>query len=1021
MARIPEAELERLKREVSLVRLIQSQGHQLQKRGKDWVMCCVFHDESTASLSVSDEKNLYHCFGCGAAGSVLDWVMKTQGVSLPHAVQLLRNDAPLENTEKVGVTRSHARHLPSLAASSCASAVSTVEDAALLRSVAEFYHANLKQSPEALAYLVARGLNHPELVEHFQLGYANKTLTYRLPAGHTLAGRQMRQQLQTLGVLRSTGHEHLNGCLVVPVLGLEDGAQPEQSGRVMQLYGRRMQPSNKIPANQSRHMYLATPLRGVWNEAALRASREVILCESLIDAMTFWCAGFRNVISAYGVNGFSQDHWQALKHHGTQRVVIAFDRDSAGDTAAEKLTEELRSAGIEVFRLVFPQGLDANAFALQVESPTQALGELIQQARWQGKGTSMAVEAEPSFSLAAAPQAVAAVALLPEVSASETTLPPVPGVPVSESAALADQFSENAQGDLLLAVADRRWRVRGWKKNLGPEQMRVNVQVRREVAEEHVTGREAAYYVDSFDLYAAKARYSYLKQASIELGAPEEIIKRDLGKLLLKLEGLQEASIQAALAPKNPTPTLNAEDELAALQLLRAPNLIERIEADLTRCGVVGESYNLLAGYLAAVSRKLDQPLAVLIQSSSAAGKSSLMDAVLNLMPEEERIQYSAMTGQSLFYLGETDLQHKILAIAEEEGVRQAAYALKLLQSDGELTIASTGKDEASGNLVTKQYSVKGPVMLMLTTTAIDVDEELLNRCLVLTINESREQTEAIHAAQRKKQTLDGLLADAEKQAIVRLHQNAQRLIKTVAVVNPFADQLTFLSDKTRTRRDHMKYLTLIRCIALLHQHQRPIQHVEHRGKPLPYIEVIKNDIVLANRLAHDILGRTLDELPPQTRRLLELLQGWVEARSQVQGLKTSEFRFGRKDVREATGWGDTQLKIHLGRLTELEYLLLHRKGLAHEYTLTYDGKSGHQPHLMGLIDADLLDNESARSGEAERRSGSGRVMVGTQSDTLNSALSHAASSVEAEAVGLPQKTLIQPPQKNRCALSSAV
>ncbi|AGE25743.1 zinc finger CHC2-family protein [Pseudomonas poae RE*1-1-14] len=186
----------------------------------------------------------------------------------------------------------------------------------------------------------------------------------------------MRQQLQTLGVLRSTGHEHLNGCLVVPVLGLEDGAQPEQSGRVMQLYGRRMQPNNKIPANQSRHMYLATPLRGVWNEAALLASLEIILCESLIDAMTFWCAGFRNVISAYGVNGFSQDHWQALKHQGTQRVIIAFDRDSAGGAAAEKLAEELRSAGIEVFRLLFPQGMAANAFALQVENPAQALGEL---------------------------------------------------------------------------------------------------------------------------------------------------------------------------------------------------------------------------------------------------------------------------------------------------------------------------------------------------------------------------------------------------------------------------------------------------------------------------------------------------------------------------------------------------------------------------------------------------------------------------------------------------------------------
>ncbi|HCD7569995.1 TPA: toprim domain-containing protein, partial [Pseudomonas aeruginosa] len=970
----------------------------------------------------------YHCFGCGAAGSVIDWVMKTQGVSLPHAVQLLRNDAPLDSSEKVGVVRSHARHLPPLAAGS-----SELEAAALLQSVAEFYHGNLKQSPEALAYLEARGLHHPELIERFQLGYANKTLTYRLPAGHTLAGKQVRQQLQAVGVLRPTGHEHLNGCLVVPVIGLEGGANPGQANRVVQLYGRRLLPNNKIPAGQLRHLYLAAPLRGVWNEAALLAGGEVILCESLIDAMTFWCAGYRNVIAAYGVKGFSQDHWQALQHHGTQRVIIAFDRDEAGDAAAVKLGEELRGAGIEVFRLLFPQGLDANGFALQAESPAQALGELLQRAVWQGKGVASdevifapakiaadsadelifadakILTSDDTSSLAAAPQAAA-------VSESETPLAPLPGVPVAESNPPAEQFSENAQSDLLLTVADRHWRVRGWKKNLGPEQMRVNVQVRREASDK----AEAAYYVDSFDLYAAKAHYSYLKQASSELGVAEELLKRDLGQLLLKLEGLQEAAIQAALAPKNPTPTLSAEDEQSALELLRAPKLIERIEADLARCGVVGESSNLLAGYLAAVSRKLDQPLAVLIQSSSAAGKSSLMDAVLNLMPEEECIQYSAMTGQSLFYLGETDLQHRILAIAEEEGVRQAAYALKLLQSDGELTIASTGKDEATGNLVTKQYRVQGPVMLMLTTTAIDIDEELLNRCLVLTINESREQTEAIHAAQRRKQTLDGLLADAEKQAITRLHQNAQRLLKPLAVVNPFADQLTFLSDKTRTRRDHMKYLTLIRAIALLHQHQRPIKQIEHRGQRLAYLEATASDIALANRLAHDILGRTLDELPPQTRRLLGLLQSWVKSHSQAQGLKAHELRFSRKDVRAATGWGDTQLKIHLGRLSELEYLQLYRRGLAHEYSLNYDGDGRDQAHLMGLLDADLLDNKAARSGLEQERSAPGRALVGTRSEAGKTAPGQAQPELDADPVGLSGQAPIRLTHNAAAALSSA-
>ena len=102
------------------------------------------------------------------------------------------------------------------------------------------------------------------------------------------------------------------------------------------------------------------------------------------------------------------------------------------------------------------------------------------------------------------------------------------------------------------------------------------------------------------------------------------------------------------------------------------PNLLERILADFDACGVVGEDTNKLVGYLAAVSRKLDRPLAVMIQSSSAAGKSSLMDAVLAFMPEEEQVRYSAMTGQSLFYMGETNLKHRILAIAEEEGAGSA-------------------------------------------------------------------------------------------------------------------------------------------------------------------------------------------------------------------------------------------------------------------------------------------------------------------------------------------------------------
>jgi hypothetical protein len=222
--------------------------------------------------------------------------------------------------------------------------------------------------------------------------------------------------------------------------------------------------------------------------------------------------------------------------------------------------------------------------------------------------------------------------------------------------------------------------------------------------------RGEAMHADAVGINSAKHRIAFAKQAAIELGIEEDVIKRDLGKLLMEME--------TQPAPEPPKPTMQDAEREEALALLKEPRLLERILSDFDKCGIVGEETNKLVGYLAAVSRRLEAPLAVVVQSSSAAGKSSLMDAVLAFVPEEERVEYSAMTGQSLFYMGETDLKHKVLAIAEEGGASRAAYALKLLQSEGVLSIASTGKDPATGKLVTHQYRVEGPVMIFLTTTA---------------------------------------------------------------------------------------------------------------------------------------------------------------------------------------------------------------------------------------------------------------------------------------------------------------
>ncbi len=718
-------------------------------------------------------------------------------------------------------------------------------------------------------------------------------------------------------------------------------------------------------------------------------SATVILCESLLDAMSFRVSGFRNVTAAYGVNGFTDEMRAAFRAHGVKQVLIAYDNDTAGDEAAVKLASSLAADGIAPFRLVFPAGMDANEYLCKVSEPERAFRAVIDGAVWMGDAGEVVDAASIT------PQSRTEPAHLTSLAADVAALPavtaPAPGVSVE---ALAD-------GELMVALPGERWTIRGVSRKPNAAAMKLNAQV--------LDTESGVVFADSVDMMSARSRSGYARAAAAELGLAEGDLRRSLGKVLLALEHWQ-----AAPEPENAAPEMTPEDRDAALELLRDECLAGRIASDMAACGVVGESTNLTAAYLAAVSRKLDRPLAVLIQSSSAAGKSSLMDAVLNLIPPEERLQYSAMTGQSLFYLGETNLQHKILAIAEEEGVRQAAYALKLLQSDGELTIASTGKDDASGNLVTKQYTVKGPVMLMLTTTAIDVDEELLNRCLVLTVNESREQTEAIHAAQRYAQTLEGLLASNEKSYITQLHQNAQRLLRPLNVVNPFASQLTFMSDKTRTRRDHMKYLTLIQAIALLHQYQREIKRVEHRGQVVEYIEVTREDIRLANQLAHEILGRTLDEMPPQTRKLLLLIQKMVSDAAAAQNGKPGEVRFTRREIRDFTQWSDNQLKVHCMRLAEMEYLLIHGGSRGHllQYELLWDG-SGDGSHLCGLIEPE--DGPVYDSGKLGHDAGKLPLSCpedGAKLGAVKSSVSRASAGVDVPQVGSGEKTLFPAEKK---------
>ncbi len=226
MARIPESELDRLKRGVSLVRLVESSGIELKKHGKDHLGLCPFHDDKAPSLVISPDKNLRHCLGaCDEGGDVIQWVMKRQGVSFRHAVELLKNgDAALSVPAAPVKRNTTAKHSTPLAANH--------DDQKQLATVIDYYHETLKQSPEAQDYLKSRGLDHPELIERFKLGYANRTLGYPLPEKNRKVGAEVRGQLQQIGLLRKSGHEHFSGSLVIPVINPE--------GIITEVYGRKL-------------------------------------------------------------------------------------------------------------------------------------------------------------------------------------------------------------------------------------------------------------------------------------------------------------------------------------------------------------------------------------------------------------------------------------------------------------------------------------------------------------------------------------------------------------------------------------------------------------------------------------------------------------------------------------------------------------------------------------------------------------------------------------------------------------
>ena len=759
----------------------------------------------------------------------------------------------------------------------------------------DFFHSRIGESAVVSDFLRKRGLFSHDLVSYFKLGFDDGRVNQAI-------GANIIGELKALGLLNGKDNSRFYQCLTV---GLEDG-----EGNVVGLYGRRVNESKG-----SKHQLPKGKIEGIINARAFKSCKEMIITEGPLDAFSVWIMGLCNVSCVFSASSIPSSLVDLIVQNRTERLYLLLDNDPEGEKACHLLAKSLSAREIELLRPCFPEKIkDANELLVKLgkEKASACLRKMLEIAK----------PLEVSFFTKPIPT-------------------PVPG----NSLEIPTKINEE---EIELFLEDRRYRVRGFAKNLSFDSLRINLGV-------FLAGR---FHVDTLELYNARQRMAFAKTAAKELVVKYELIKRDVGRILLKLESLQTKAIEKEMEPKQKIPPLSDEERAEALALLENPGLMQKISEDFKLCGLVGEEENCQITYLAFTSRQLDDPIALLIQALSGAGKTALMDAALTLMPPEQVVKYTGVSGQSLFYFGEDDLVHKILAIAEDEGAQNAAYPLKILQSEKELTMASTAKNPKTGRFTALEYKVNGPASIVISTTREVVDQELVNRFFVLTSNQGRAQTREIHQSQRAKESIDAIVREIEKERIVKLHQNAQRLLRPMKIVNPYAKYLTFPDTQLRTRRDHPKYLTLIRTIAFLHQYQREIKRKKHKQEVIEYIEVTLEDIEIANRLVSHVLGTSLDELAPQTRKLLGLITRMVDEACEKDHVKQEKYKFTRREVREYTGWCNTEIKRHLDQLEDFEYLVVHRGswGRQYRYELVYkkEGENG-QRFLPGLVDVKKL------------------------------------------------------------------
>ncbi len=626
-----------------------------------------------------------------------------------------------------------------------------------------------------------------------------------------------------------------------------------KQGQIVSLYFRSITKSTT-----AKHFYLKDR-QGLYPGYPSKATKKLILTESIIDAATLLqqkaITKDYAVLALYGTNGLTKEHTEVISQlKELEEIILWLDGDEAGRKAAAKyepLLQELQSKA-EVRIIETPEGEDINSL-LDGHEPEIFIKLLTHK-----------ITTEPSVE--------------------------------KEKQVLDTKNPHN----LIYQGLQAEYQIKGFNKGQ-LDSLKVTLQIINNNRDHR----------GKCDLYEYRQVSTLAKQAGERLQLVKEEIEEDLSQLTSLLEEYRATS-------NPPTEKQAYEIQVPAssqgqcLQLLKSPNYFEQLNTLIGKSGVIGEHDNRVLLFVIASTYKMEDTLHALVQGSSGSGKTHLVTKISELMPPEHTIPLTRVTESSFYNYGENELCNRLIILEDLDGLKEEAFlAFRELQSRGMLNSSTSVKDE-QGNIKAVVKTVKGPIASLSATTKGEIYEDNMSRCLVIAVDESREQTERVIHYQNSLAA--GTINRLEQQKATELLQNCMRLIKPYEVVNPFANKVQLPEEAHKIRRLNQLYQAFVRQITLLHQYQRK------RDKQGRLISE-KQDLQLACKILFECIVLKVDELDGPLRGFYEKLKGYVKQKANQESKAPSETDFTRIEVRQALKVSKTRQHVYMQELQEFEYI----------------------------------------------------------------------------------------------------